>query len=315
MKKIYLITGLVIFCLSGYGQDVVLSQAYYDDMHLNPAHTGLMDDDNRFSAFYRDQYGSISTPTITAIFSYERKAHSTDKEAVGVGLHIFYDDAGDGNLSTLKIDASAAYGKQLKEGVHFLSMGFRLGYGRRSVELDRLVFSSQNGDPDVSSGEVFNEKFGIFDFGVGMALLSKIKESGSVTFGIAIDNLSNQENSFNGLERSRFIRVNPYMHAEVELALKWKLIPGFYFHNQNASRQYLIQLLAQHKFENSEKELMLDFGAYYRVLDALIPTVGFAFEGLRLGLSYDINHSSLTSATNTRGAFELSFVYSFSRKQ
>lgn len=311
MKKLLLTAVLVAAMITGHTQDVVLSQAYYDAMHLNPAHTGLMDADNRLSAFYRDQWRSVSTPGITAILSYERKAHASEKEEVGVGVHIFYDRAGDGHLSTLKIDVSGAYGMYLNDGGHILSMGFRVGYGRRSVDLDKLIFTSQNGSPDIASGETFNEKFGIFDFGVGLALTSKIRESNSITFGIAVDDLSNPENSFNGEQRSRFIRVNPYIHADVEINTQWKLIPGFYFHNQNANRQYLAQLLVQHRFEKSEKDLFLDFGAYYRVHDAVIPTVGFGYEGMVFGLSYDINHSTLTSVSNTKGAFELSLQYLF----
>ena len=50
-------------------------------------------------------------------------------------------------------------------------------------------------------------------------------------------------------------------------------------------------------------------GAWYRVGDAIIPYVGLEIEGLRIGISYDINVSSLKSATESRGGSEFSIIY------
>ena len=308
-KLLFLIAAFSI--LQGHSQDMFFSQVNNNPLHLNPANAGMMDADNRFSAFYRDQWRAVSSPYMTTIVSYERKAHSSEKEMVGVGLHVFYDQAGDGNLSTLKIDFSGAYGMHLNDNKQILSLGFRIGYGRRAVDLAKLNFTSQGGDPSVSSGEVFNEKFSVFDFGVGLSLKSVIKEKHDLVFGIAIDNLSNPVNSFNGIPRSRFIRLTPYLEAKISATESWMLMPAFYFNNQNANRQYLLQLLAQKDFKSTEKQMFIDFGVYYRVQDALIPTVGFGYEGFKLGFSYDINISTLRAVSNAQGAFELGVIYAF----
>lgn len=47
-----------------------------------------------------------------------------------------------------------------------------------------------------------------------------------------------------------------------------------------------------------------------RIFDALIPTVGFQFKKYAIGLSYDVNLSTLSSGTNSRkGTFEFSLIY------
>jgi Type IX secretion system membrane protein PorP/SprF len=50
-------------------------------------------------------------------------------------------------------------------------------------------------------------------------------------------------------------------------------------------------------------------GLWYRFGDALIPYLGVEIQGLRLGFSYDINHSDLNTASNSRGGAEISLIY------
>ena len=58
------------------------------------------------------------------------------------------------------------------------------------------------------------------------------------------------------------------------------------------------------------------FGMHYRhgivrIVDGLIPTVGIKYKKIDIGLSYDINLSSLSksSYSNRKGSFELSLIY------
>jgi predicted porin len=45
------------------------------------------------------------------------------------------------------------------------------------------------------------------------------------------------------------------------------------------------------------------------VNDAVIPYVGLEFGGFRLGASYDVNISSLKTASQSRGGIEISLIY------
>jgi hypothetical protein len=53
----------------------------------------------------------------------------------------------------------------------------------------------------------------------------------------------------------------------------------------------------------------LYLGAWYRFNDAVIPYVGLEFNNLLLGFSYDVNVSSLKSATASKGGTEISLIY------
>ena len=54
-------------------------------------------------------------------------------------------------------------------------------------------------------------------------------------------------------------------------------------------------------------------GLYYRWNDALIVCGTLEWENVRLGLSYDLNFSSLTVASHGRGGFEVSLYYIFKK--
>ena len=48
---------------------------------------------------------------------------------------------------------------------------------------------------------------------------------------------------------------------------------------------------------------------YTRNTDAIIPVFGFQYQRWRIGWSYDVNVSNLKVATESKGAFELSIIY------
>ncbi len=48
---------------------------------------------------------------------------------------------------------------------------------------------------------------------------------------------------------------------------------------------------------------------YYRVGDAIVITGGMSYKRFKMGLSYDVNISKLSKASNTIGGFEVSLVY------
>jgi hypothetical protein len=50
-------------------------------------------------------------------------------------------------------------------------------------------------------------------------------------------------------------------------------------------------------------------GGWYRWNDAINPYVGFEVNKLHIGISYDVNVSSLRPASNYRGGIELSLIY------
>jgi hypothetical protein len=65
----------------------------------------------------------------------------------------------------------------------------------------------------------------------------------------------------------------------------------------------------------AEYENSVYFGAFYRAKDAIIPYVGYGTTKFQLGFSYDINISTLNTATLSRGGFEVSFQMNMSQDE
>lgn len=64
---------------------------------------------------------------------------------------------------------------------------------------------------------------------------------------------------------------------------------------------------------NDEDPTNVYLGAWTRISstinDAIIPYIGLEFKSIHVGYSYDINISSLKTASNSRGGNEISLIY------
>ena len=61
----------------------------------------------------------------------------------------------------------------------------------------------------------------------------------------------------------------------------------------------------------SVKPMAFSFGGFYRLKDAFIPQIMFEYGHYGIGASYDINLSSLTPTSKTKGGVELAIRYNF----
>jgi hypothetical protein len=57
------------------------------------------------------------------------------------------------------------------------------------------------------------------------------------------------------------------------------------------------------------------YGAFYRFRDALVNKLHIVFSGYPLGISYDMNISSLSQVSRGRGGVEFMFRYYLLKKQ
>src|SRR5690606_16314940 len=58
-----------------------------------------------------------------------------------------------------------------------------------------------------------------------------------------------------------------------------------------------------------QKNTTLYLGGWYRYGDAVAPYIGLEWSKMQLGISYDVNVSSFTSATNGNGAYEIFLIF------
>ena len=76
-----------------------------------------------------------------------------------------------------------------------------------------------------------------------------------------------------------------------------------------ASETTLGAAIAVNLGQDAEKPSAIYLGSWIRLNDAAVPYVGLEFGGMRIGVSYDFNISTLKAATASRGGSEFSIIF------
>ncbi len=321
IKKILITTILLFNTLQVIAQDLHFSQYYNAPIYVNPASVGVFNGDYRFVANYRSQWNSVPVPYTTFSGSIDTKllGQKLKNDVLGLGFILNYDKAGDAELSLFQIGLSLAYTKQLNQ-YHFFTVGFNYTASQRSFDFSNLTFDSQyNGDifdESLSTRENFDQTsyfYSDFSAGINYHFTQKEKKGGGYSYGdvgIGIFHLNHPRQNFLEdniklplklmLSTNIFININPQFDIVVRGI-------GML---QNEYQEGLIGLGSKLHFSRQRSnERALGIYAYYRVNDALIPSIEIDYKAWRLGLSYDINISNFNVATNNRGGLEASLNY------
>jgi len=64
----------------------------------------------------------------------------------------------------------------------------------------------------------------------------------------------------------------------------------------------------------NKRDVQLILGLWYRLNRDIIPLVGLRFQGYKLAISYDVNVSPLSAASNYQGGVEISLIKVFGRR-
>lgn len=309
-----LICLLLITCgLTANAQDPQFSQFYAAPTYLNPAFAGMTTQD-RISANYRHQWPSIPGAFVTYNAAYD---HNIDLASSGVGILFNHDKAGSGGLSMTSVNAMYAYEFRLKRYL-FARAGFQMGYYRRFIDFNRLVFSDQlvRGGAQFPTSEAwFDEPNNFVDMSTGGLIYGR-----KAWFGIAAHHLNQPDQSLLGSGSSLPLKYSA--HGGYRTTIKEKTVG-----KKRLRRDIVVAVnyKAQAKFDQLdvgfyyEPEPMV-VGIWYRGIpllkayepgymnnDAVIVMVGYHWEKFKIGYSYDMTISRLV--TNTGGSHELSIVY------
>ncbi|XZF12805.1 PorP/SprF family type IX secretion system membrane protein [Chitinophagaceae bacterium MMS25-I14] len=307
--------------LSAKAQDIHLSQFYQVATLRNPALTGIFTGDYKVGVIYRNQWSSISAPFQTAVISAETRIPVSDEvnDFFSIGLVAYYDKAGSINLQTLSVCPTISYNKSLEDAHRsFLSVGFTGGYVQRSFDPAKMTFDEQYQNGSFNSSNPNGEnlpdpKQTQWDLGAGICFSSTAGQDDKITYfiGESAYHLTRPKDAYYSDQAS----LRTQVRWNTNLGLGWKLDETWKAQFQG---NYMLQgpyneivaggLLAWNKMDNSteQPEMTLAAGLFYRVNDAIIPTLKVNYHDLDITASYDLNSSSLKAATNLRGGFEIS---------
>lgn len=334
MKRFILFALLIGSVLSVSAQDARFSQTYASPLNLNPAMTGVFEGEFRVVANYRDQWSSISptAPFRTIGASFDYRCNVANKDFLSFGVNLMRDDAGASRFTQNKGALSVSFMKMLSEGYgwramdQYLVVGAQLGAGQNGIYYNDLLFSTQfdNGtqtvNPLLNSQESLDETSRTYlDFNAGLMWYGVWDDRISIYAGGAIAHLNQPNISFfTETENDRlYRRYTGHLGGEIPIGKKLSWMPGLVFNKQGPSTQ--TDFGTQFRYSNNDyQEIALRLGVWGRVVnqlednlsaESIVVTTMFELDRWMIGLSYDINTSTLSRATNSRGAFEVAIIY------
>jgi type IX secretion system PorP/SprF family membrane protein len=311
VNKAFIITifTLLTFMRSAFSQDPEFSQFYANPLYLNPALAGATICPRMIGNF-RDQWPSIGGAFVTYNASYDQYVNAIRG---GVGLMVTADRTGGGNLNTTSISLMYAYKFNITSHLA-ASAALEAGYYQRHLAWDKLTFEDMI---DPQSGFVLptlekapdNPTVGVPDFSAGVILAYEELLYG----GISVSHLSTPKMGFYNdnntkLDRKYTVHVGSIINLRengADEGREFSISPNllyqqqFRFHQLNLGVYLTVDpfiggLWFRYNFENA---------------DALIPMIGFHYQNLRVGYSYDFTISRLMAVSG--GAHEVSASWQF----
>jgi type IX secretion system PorP/SprF family membrane protein len=346
MKNFYLLSCLLLFMHNKLFAQDIHSSLNPLNAQLNPALTGMVSGDftGRFQASYRRQWATVMRDGAytTTQASIEQAVFQGKYNFFGLGISGFYDQAGVMPLRQTQVNVNGSfifnlYHHERSRQFWFMSAGLQLGVAQRRFDFSKIRWSEQfTGEKynlSLPSGEPFpndfngNRVFG--DASVGLAFNYTHDEATNklkwLNFGGSFMHLSGvmrtpiaNTSFFDGtinLLRTRWVA---HFSALLNLNNNFNLLPMVYFTTQAKAQEINIGTYMNWYFGNThdwwaanalQLGLMSRFNKGLNTslsMDALIPAVRFDFSSLTVGLSYDVNVSTLRQGSYGQGGFEFS---------
>jgi type IX secretion system PorP/SprF family membrane protein len=310
--------------MSGFAQDAVFSQYYASTLYLNPA-LAAVEPTATLNLNSRQQWKNagdgFSTNQLSLIFPI-KDGGILDENIGGVGVTVFTDNTGDGNLKTTGFYATGSYILKLSHQQHIL-LGLQGGYMTRSLDLESFTWNSQYNDQIGWDGSIdpgndnLNDNVGMVDLSAGIFYYNTQKEDvykdgRGLYLGLSAYHLNQASNSLVEGGSSK-LGMLIKAHGGVGLPVKKKMVlsPNFLVASQNELMQinvgtYLDYLLAKKKSAPGIVPTNAYLGVWYRVQDSFIMSLGFGSDSYTFGFSYDMNTSTLGKTLRGSSAYEIS---------
>lgn len=339
--RTYTVVNIVLLsCLiQVQAQDLHYSQFFEHQLFLNPALNTSTDCGGRAGLIYRDQWNQFNSPFKTMSAYYEGIARPSflRNDFVGYGAFVYQDVAGDGNLKTVggQLNFSFKHFLGYKRDTVFVSLGFGIGGGQRSVDFTKLTFASQwngvNLDPNLPP-ELANQnnKKGFLNLDFGMVFyyskydVASKRSLYNFEFGASISHLNRPDISFFNNDEPLNYKINLHGRFSKHIGANLKITPGFLYSNHHPYneivfgvdfRQFLqkINLSKRNYRNNNGNNIYLTYGLWFRFseLRDIIPKVIFSMNGFDLGISYDISLLNKYAGSSHKGGFEISLSKNF----
>ena len=322
MKKLLSIV-CCLFLLTGHvtAQDPAFSQFYASPLTLNPALTGKFEGLVRVAGNYRDQWPAISKAFVTSTISVDMpilRNRLSETDTWGIGVMAMTDRTANGILTSNYISFSTAYHKGLDEnGMNQIGVGFQGTYAGKRLDGGKLNFEEEldqfGGWTNPTNEPINNRAVGVNYFDLNAGILYNGSTTGYNNFylGASFYHINRPKESFDG----GFYLLNPrltlhgggYFPVAENATIHLSAVHSRQAGATNTVFGGAVALSANSGDEENPTNLYV--GSWLRLGDAIIPYIGLEFDDFRLGATYDVNVSSLKTASQSRGGIEISLIY------
>jgi type IX secretion system PorP/SprF family membrane protein len=329
MKKLLVICILIVG--NSYSQDIHLSQFYHSDHLLSPSKVGDFDGDYRATLNYRNQWSQVNKqPISTYLFSFDHLFYLMNHE-FDAGI-MFASDRFSGKEFNIITNSNVNYSVNTNKILLSLGSNYKIGLNKFRAGIQTGLVTSAS-DPntqtydnqwDYSYGD-FNTSWAsmetqlvpsqkYWDLNIGAQWTRKIWKI-EPTIGFSVNHINRPKDSFlkNNKERLRARKVF-FIDLNYPLSSSLTLQPKLFFMWTAKANDFMLGSNVRKSLANN-KITSVYLGLFYRhgvarIFDAVSPSAGFKYKKFDVGLSYDVNLSSLSAGTNSRkGTFELSVIY------
>jgi type IX secretion system PorP/SprF family membrane protein len=311
---------LMLLALRIEAQDIHFSQFYEFPLLRNPALAGIFNGNIRFTGAYRNQWQSVTVPYRTMGVSAECKMLRgfNTGDFITTGLQVTNDVAGDSKLQRTQVLPVINYHKLLNEDkTTLLSLAFMGGPVNEHFDAGKLQFDDQYVNGAYSVSNPTRQQFGstaftYWDASVGVSFKTSLTNNVSMYIAGGLFHVAEPQIAFTKEYDVRLNRkwgLNGGLSAWISNMDKFVFYADYFI--QGGNRMLQGGGLYSHCFDENGEEgsLSIAVGGALRWNDAFIPIIKLQTHQLGIGLSYDVNISKLTTASQFRGGFELSLSY------
>lgn len=305
-------------CLFLRAQDVHFSQYYLSPLTLNPANTGNYRGDYRFFGNYRSQWRDLDKGYNTFSAGGDLNLFPGGQN-ISPGLLVLSDKSAL-NLNVTKVIPSFA--------IHFKPAGFKIHLGLqpsvvfKSIDFYKHSFPEQmnwntgefdntlpNSEPNVVQRRTF------FDLNAGVVVSRKFGRV-EPELGAAWFHLNQPNESLIGDKTNKLpIRTTYNAALSIDVARAFIVKLHSVYGTTTKANDWVSGLQLEYVlsrgmfFDNSVFAGFMWRDGWNSNPDAGIVTIGMNYSHYTIGFSYDITMSELKTSVNSKGAYEIAFIY------
>lgn len=308
-----------LFAQALHAQDPQFSQYFSAPLALNPASTGYYDGVHRLTTNFRNQWLGAGDPFTTASVGFDTRiaAARMNNNILGIGILLVGDRTATGAYNSNYASLSSAYHQSLdEEGFQHLTVGFQGNMGTRTLDYNRISFNNQltsrGFDLTLPNNENFvTQKAVYYDLNVG-AMYNYLKDRNRFFLGVSAYHVNQPNMSFLGNDSYQLpIRFTAHGGSSVLLNGRSEMFVSAQYVKQGNASNATLGLAYGYSVEEANDENVLYAGLFYRHKDAVYPYIGYLFNDLQLGVSYDVNVTGVQTGNRPNRSFELSVIYHF----